>query len=363
MSIASPLVVPSSMDPLYFARARFMQAYSGQYAASAYSDWERFCYLDDPAGDVIYVAYTEPLRPPRIWNAERPESSVNGRVWTHGVRRFGDSMSIDIDDVRDDGNPAKKVLYMSAMARMAEATAGLWPSIVAETMVRGIGGVWAPDGQKIFDLHPFNPSIASYGTYRNYRANSVQGGGAAYPRTYGNILAQLKAGEAFKAPTGMDYPIRYNAIIVPPGEATSSRRQVQQVRLPAAEVFGQTLSTTNAGGDTDNEIAARYTLQVYELANMPSGMWSLADLTSKEEMALAVKQRQPITWQQIGPVAMGSDGMIPISDEGMISELAFNANTYRFGVKARGDAYFRNWWRIFLADGNATPVTTLSVIS
>lgn len=360
--MAAPFNSPFGLNLLTAVRLRFMEAYSDAYQIPAYSDYQKFIFTDDPAGDLIYTIYAEPMKPLRQWYADRPASSVDFRYWTQSVRTFGDSMELDVDDMKDDANPAKRQFYIMTALKFAEAAAGWAPSMVAEAMINGINRTWLPDNQQIFSLHNFNPSNASLGNFRNYWANSSQGGNAAYPLTYGNLLAALKNGLTFKAPTGMDYPIMYTHLVVPPSSFNAAKRLVGYERLPVGEIFGQTPASAGAGGDAINEVNRTYSLEVAQLGNMPAGTWALIDATTQSERPLAIKIRQPITWQYVGPSANSMDGM-PVSDEGAISEMQFNRNKTKYGPKARGEAYFRNWWRAAFFDGNTSPVTALSIIS
>lgn len=363
MAFAGPINASAQLNLLTAVKMRFMDAYSQAYQGPEYSDWQNFTYLDDPAGDLIYTIYAEPLKPLRQWLGERPASAVDFRYWTQAVRTFADSMEIDVDDIKDDANPAKRLMYMAAAQKLADASVALWPSLVAETLIKGVSAIWLPDGQQIFSTHQFSPSNSSLGTYRNYYANSAQGGNAAYPLTYGNLLALLKAGYAFKSPAGMDYPIYYSELVVPAGSAPTAQRLVSYDRLPVAEVFGQTLSSTSVGGDAPNEIQKSFgNLRVRVLAGMPANTWSLIDANRDSEKPLAIKMRQPITWQYIGPSALDATGF-PVSDEGAVPEMVFNRNKQKFGPKARGDGFFRNWWRAAFCDGNSSPVTSLSIVS
>ncbi len=155
----------------------------------------------------------------------------------------------------------------------------------------------------------------------------------------------------FKAPTGLDYPVYYNKLIVPPGSLQTARRLVQFDRLPVAEIFGQDTTSTAVGGDAMNQIKALYSLEVLPLANMTPGTWMLADTSRPSEVSLRLKKRQDITWQYVGPG--GASWAFPVgSDEGMVPESVFNTNKVKYGPKARGASYFSNWWRVMLNDGN-----------
>lgn len=362
MAFAGPINAPSALNLVTAVRVRFMEAYADAYGGPEYRDWESFTYLDDPAGDLIYSIYAEPMKPLRAWYTDRPSASTDFRYWTQAVRSFAQSMEIDVDDIRDDANPAKRQMYMMSAERLAGASVALWPSLVAETLIKGVTATWLPDGQQIFSLHNFSPSNSSLGNFRNYYANSSQGGSSAYVLNYANLLAGLKNGLTFKAPTGMDYPIMYTDLVVPPSGLAVARRLVGFDRLPIAEIENQTLSSTSLGGDALNEIKATFGPRVKVLANMPAGTWALIDASSKAELPLAIKKRQEITWQYVAPMAMGPDGF-PVTDEGGVSEMVFNKNKVKVGPKARGDGFFRNWWRAALFDGNATPVTSLQIVS
>lgn len=354
----------TNLNPLLAVQLRFMDVYQSMFTQAAYQDYLKFTFMDNPAGDIIYGVYSEPLKPMPVWQGDRHMTAVDFRYWTLGVRTFGDGMELDVDDIKaDSGNPIKFQFYLNAAQRFAESAIGLWPSMVAEALVNATTKTWLPDGQNVFDLHPISPSSPSGTKFRNYYANSNQGGNAAYPLTYGNLLSLLKLGAAFKAQNGLDYPIYYTHLVVPPGAAPTARRLVQFPTLPVAEILGQSSATTNVGGgDGPNEIAKTFGPQVAVLPNMPAGQWALIDASVPSELSLALKKRQDITWQFVGPG--GSSGPFPTGDDsGMVSQLTFDTNKSKFGPKARGEAYFRNWWRALLADGNATPVTSLSIVS
>jgi hypothetical protein len=362
MAFAGPVNAPSALNLITAVKVRFMEAYEDLYGGAAYKDWESFTYPEDPEGDLIYTIYAEPMRPLRQWYGDRPMSSTDFRYWTQAVRTFGDGMELDVDDLKDDGNPAKRQMYLKTAEAYAESAAALWPSLIAEAMVNSIGRIWLPDGQHIFDLHNFSINNSSLGTYRNYFANNTQGGNAAYPLTYGNLLALLKQGLTFKAPTGLDYPITYTELVVPAGSASVAARLTGFDRLSSGEVYGQTLSGSSAGGEVTNEIKSTFAPRVKVLANMPANTWSLINAKSKAAMPIALKKRQEITWQFTNP---GGDIIagVPAGDEGLVSEQVFNTNKSKYGPKARGEAFFRNWWNAAFCDGNSSPVTSLNIVS
>jgi len=354
MAFAGPINAPRALDPVTAVRVKFMDAYSDMFKQPAYADYLKFVYIDDPEGDLIYTIYAEPMMPLRAWYQDRPMSSTDFRYWTQSIRRFGDGMEMDVDDLKDDSNPAKRKMYVMSAEKLGEAAAGLWPSLVAEAIVRGVTSIWLPDGQKIFDNHPMSIKKASVGNFRNYYANNVQGGSSAFALNYANLLFALKAGLAFKAPTGLDYPVHYTHLGVPPGQAKSAARLVQFDRLPGVEI-----NAANIGGDAVNEIAKLYSPEVCEIANLPAGTWCLIDATTPSERPIALKKRQDVTWQ----FTQGGEVVGTSQDEGLVSEMVFTKNKTKYGPKARGEAFFRNWWRVAFFDGNASPVTSLSIIS
>lgn len=352
MSFAGPIVSPAGLDLLANVQMRANNAYAEVYSGEEYSSYKNFTGADDPAGDIIWTFYSEPLAPPALWQGERHMSSVAFDYWTQTVDSYADGFELDVDDLKQDsGNPAKAMMYLMAAQRLGESVAGLWPGLVAHAIAAGTTTIWKPDGQYIFDTHPYSPRNASLGSFRNYNANNVQGGSAAYPLNYANLLALLVKGSTFKAPTGLDYPIRYNVLVVPPGSGQVARRLVGFDRLPVQEVLST--ATSAAGGDALNAIKMQFGyLQVYELANMAPGTWLLMDTSKPSEIPLRVKQRQPITWQYVGPG--GASWAFPVgADEGMVSEAVFNTNKVKYGPKARGAAYASNWWRMYYCDGNA----------
>ena len=362
MAFAGPINAPASLNLLTAVRLRFMQAFDDLTKIPAYSSYLDWIYQDDPTGDLIYTIYSEPMLPMRQWLDNRHMSSTDFRFWTQAVRTFGDGMELDVDDLKDDANPAKRMMYLQTAEKYAAAAAMLWPSLVAETMVKGISSIWLPDGQKIFDVHPISPSSPNGPTFRNYYANSVQGGSSACQLNYENLLAALANGLTFKAPNGLDYPIHYSELVVAPGMAKTAERLCKFDRLPVGEIFGQAIGTSNAGGDAVNAVRALYAPTVRELGNLPSGCWALIDATNPAERPVALKKRQEITWQYVGPSA-GDIAGFPASDEGAVSEMVFDRNKTKYGPKARGEGFFRNWWRVAFFDGNSVPVTALSIVS
>lgn len=360
MPFAGPINAPGALSLIAAVKIKFMQAYADAYKNRAYTDFEKVVYYDDPAGDLIYTIYAEPMKPLRAWYGDRPMSSTDFRYWTQAVRTFGDGMELDVDDLKDDANPAKRMMYLQTAEQFASAAAALWPSLFAETLIKGITALWLPDGQQILSTHPYSPSNSGLGSYRNYYANNSQGGSAAYTLNYTNLLARLDGGMGFRAPTGMDYPVHYSHLLVSPGASKYAQRLCKNDQLPVGEIWGQNTASSSAGGKADNEIAQLYAPEVVEVANMPAGLWALVDATSEAEKPIAIKKRQEVTWQY---TSSGDIAGFPASDEGLVSEMMFNKNKSKYGPKARGEGFYRNWWRVLLCDGNASPVTTLSIVS
>lgn len=347
--IGSPANVPQALDQFFLPQLRVQEMMFELAKLPEYTSYTKFVKMDDPAGDVIYHIYSEPLAAMPEWNGPRHMSEVDFRYWTSTVKTFADSMKVDVDDIKpDSGSPAKMMAYQQAAQRLVGGAMLTWPNLVKQAIQDGVTNVWVPDGQKIFDVHPVNPSDAAGDTFRNYFANTVQGGGAAKAISYVNELAALKHGYTFKAPNDYDMPIRYNMCVTAPSNVPLLSRLLKDERIPALEAGG----TTAAGGDVLNEIRRYYggdSIEVVGLANFPSNLRLYVDTTVPSEISLRLKERQPITWQYQGPG--GPSGAFPIgSDEGMVSEAVFDTNSVKYGPKARGQAYFSNWWRVLLLD-------------
>lgn len=361
MPFAGPINAPSALNLIAAVKVRFMEAFDSLYDGPEYQGYKEFVFDEDPSGELIYSIYSEPLKPMQEWLKERHMSATQFRYWTLSCRPFADSMEIDVRDMRDDANPAKVRMYLESAQRMAEAAVALWPSLTVEAMFRGIGQAWVPDGQNILSIHNFNPDRASLGTYRNYYANSVGGGSAAYPLNYANLLARLAGGYSFKAPTGLDYPIRYTHLAVPPSSFPTAQRLLAFDRLPSYEVV--TGVSSAAGGDVLNQIKQQFgNVKPVVVANMPAGTWALLDASSPSKRAIGLKKRQDIIWQMVGPG--GPEGPFPVgAREGMVSQQIFETNKTKYGPYAEGEAFFRNWWGVVLCDGNSVPVTSVQIVS
>lgn len=344
---------PAALDLLTQVQLRFYDGYGQLYKGPEYSDYEKFVYPDDPAGDLIDVIYAEPGQGMREWKDARPMEQIDFQHFQASVRRFANGMKVDLDDIKpDSGNPAKLKMYLMAVEQLVTDAALLWPGLVAEAIVAGLTKKWLPDGQMIWDLHNYKASDASVGTFRNYYASSAQGGSAAMPLTYPNLLARLEQGYGFKLPNGKDKPIRYTHLCVPPSSFPKASRLTKFDRLPVGEVLGQDVSTTSAGGDTENQIRSSYAVEPVMLAGMKKNTWLLADASSPASRGIALKKREEIKWQQLAGPGASAVGMSD-NDSGVVSAEAFDDNSTKWGPKARGEAFFRNWWGQMYCDGNA----------
>lgn len=360
MTIASPVILPADarLDTLLSLQLAFESAYEGAYQGAEYTDWTSFTRMASPVGDQTLTIYAEPMKTLRQWLSERPSQEFHFQHWVSSVRRFADSIALDLRDLRDDAAPEKRETYLEGARMFGEAAAALWPGLVVEALFRGISQEWIPDGQMVLDTHPYNVRVPSLGSHRNYRANNVQGGSAAFPHTYANILTALKHGEAFKMPTGntvADMPIRYDTIFSGPGSESNIRRLISYPDLPGYEV-----NSSNVGGLSPNEIARSYKLEQRVLAGMPTNVWGLAATRRPMGRSLWVKKRHDIVWQQTGPVAFNMNTMMG-SIAGVVSDEVFNTGQVKVGPYAEGEAGFGNWWNVALFDGNNSPVNSVTV--
>ncbi len=356
---AGPVNAPSALDLIASYRARFYRLYEQLASSPLYQAWTKIAALDDPAGDLIYFVYMDPLGRMPLWENERHSSSLDFHYWTQSVDRFGDQMRLDVDDIKSDsGNQLKQMMYAAAADEYARAASLLWPGLISDLIVAGPSLIWEPDGQKIFDLHDFKIGFSSQGTFRNYRSKTSEGGSAAFAMTAANILTVLTEGRKIKQPNGLDAPANYNMLFCSPSKGPLLRRLVKSDRLPSWEVTGQTAGSTAQGSDVPNPIRQQFgEIEVLEIPNMgvyADNLWGAVDTQSPDPNVrpIRLKKRQEVTWQFIGPG--GAEIPWPTgSDEGAVSEIVFNTNGTKFGPKARGRAYFGNPWKIFLCD--ATP--------
>jgi hypothetical protein len=340
---------PAALDPLLQVRLEMMRAYDVEYRSRPeYSDYEKFVFAANPAGDLVTSIFASPMKGMREWLDERPEEQMDADYFQTAVRKFADGITIDLDDVKpDSGNPAKLALYQELAYQFGASLPLLWPGLVVEAINNGLTKKWKPDGQFIWDIHEMNYRDTSVGQFRNYYSKTSQGGSAAMPLTYGNLIAKIKAGYAFKLPNGKDYPIRYTYLVVPPSLYPTALRLCTFERLPAYEAVSG--ASSSAGGDVLNEVK-QYGVMPLMLAGMGSLEWMLSDASSPMTRGIGLKKRQDITPQQIGPESLSAIGSGD-NDSGVISQEAYKHNRTKYGAKARGEAYFRNWWGQVLCDG------------
>jgi hypothetical protein len=362
MGPGSPLIVSQALDLGISSLLKIEEHFLEMAQNPAYTSYTKFVGLDDPAGDNVYHIYTEPLDAMPEWKGPRQYVEVMSRFWQQSIRTFARAMKINVDDVKaDSGRPEKMALYVQTARRLTESAMLVWPGLIVNAINLGVTtAIWQPDGQKIFDNHPVNPSIPGGSAFRNLRSKTAAGGGAAYPISYANELAILKYGYGFTAPNGLQLPVQYNAVATNPVNVPLLKSLYTEDRIAAAEAFGQVsgegggalLSDTPAGGDVPNKIKRQYggdAMQIFPVANMNPNHRLYMDLSMASERPLRLKERQPITWQFLGP--NGPEGAFPVgSDEGMVTEMVFHENGAAYGPKCRGEAYFSNWWRALLCD-------------
>ena len=232
--MGSLINVPSGLDIVRLVRIEFFRAFEDEYESNpAYSDYENFVYEATPQGDLVTTIFSTPMQGMREWLDERPMSQVDWKYFQSAVRKFADGIEIDLDDVKPDaGNPANLALYREAVERMAAATALLWPSLVADAIHAGVTQTWLPDGQPIWSSHPLNPDVPAQGSLRNYYSKTTQGGGAAMPLTYGNLLNVLRGGFNFALPNGKPWPVMYTDLVVAPNLFPIAKRLTGFENIP-----------------------------------------------------------------------------------------------------------------------------------
>lgn len=325
----NPNVLPSKdIDLLLAMKVSFYEAYNEEYTSSpAYTDYKKLVKIFPGDFDEETILYPSPMGGMKEWIGERPFSQLDWDFFRVDVRKFADGIFVDVDDAK---SSRKRPLIIQAVRQLAIATA-LWePSLVAEAIVGGLTKVWKPDGQKIWDVHNFDPRDASKGSARNYYANNVQGGNAAKALNYANLKAGLEQGYTYKLPNGKSYTARFNQLVV--GSAL----------VPTARTLTTVDNFVVGGVLQPNEIKP-YGLEIVELADMPANHWMLHDARTPNTKSIGVKIAQPVTWQQIGAFPDGDSGDVP--------EEVYERNRTKYGPKAVGEAFFQNWWSAILFDG------------
>lgn len=352
--MASPAVIqPGGAGVLFDLKLAFERKFASMASRPDYLSFMKLARKDDSAGDLCRVYFSNPLGVMPEFTGTRARVEVTFDFVEQNVRTFASAMAVNVFDILPDaGTPAKVWAYGESAERLGESAALLWPGLFVQAIGTGLTKLWKPDGLPFWGVHYYNWRQPSLGSYRNYYSKTVQGGGTAYPITYANVLAILKYARGFIAPNGLQKAIRLNKFAVNPVNAPLLRRLLTAERIPSWEVTGQTAGTTNQGGDVINEIKAYYggdSIEVEEVANMPSQYWLGLDTSNESDMMFAWKERLPVTWQMIGP---GSSAYpFPTGGfDGMVSEMTFNTMESVYGPLARGESYMRNWWGGILCD-------------
>lgn len=332
--MSAPFLTPAIIEQ--DSKVTFLEAYDTEYASNpAYSDFKKLVfYADDNGEDDEDFLYPSPMGGMKEWINERPYSQLEWDTFSVSVRKFADTIACDVDEMK---SAKKRKLFETAVSEMGAATV-LWePSLFLEALTAGLTKIWKPDGQKIFDVHNFNPRDASIGTARNYYSKTAQGGSAAKALTYANLLAYAQQGYSYKLPNGKTYAVRHSTLAVGPGLYPTALALTK----PDMIVVGGVLQP--------NEIK-NYITDVVLIEGMGTYEWMLYDASTPRKKPIGMKIRQAPTWQQLGK-GSGGPGGLPDEDEGEIPQVTFEENRIKYGVKARGDAFFRNWWGFIFLDG------------
>lgn len=318
------------------SKVTFLEAYENEYNSNpAYSDYKKLVfYADDNGEDDEDFLYASLMGGMKEWINERPYSQLEWDTFSVSVRKFADTIACDVDEMK---SAKKRKLFETEVKAMGAATA-LWePSLFVDALQNALTKVWKPDGQKIFDVHNFNPRDASIGTARNYYSKTVQGGSAAKALDYANLLLYAKQGYSYKLPTGKTFAVRHRTLAVGPGLYPTALALTKPDMIVVSSVL------------QPNEIK-NYIDEVVLIDGMGQYEWMLYDKTTDRNKPIGMKIRQAPTWQQLGVGSSGPGGL-PDTDEGEIPQITFDENRIKYGVKARGEAFFRNWWGFIFLDG------------
>jgi hypothetical protein len=361
--MGSPVIFPSlpSSGLLFDAKVVFERRFMQMATRPDYTSFLGVCQKDNPAGDRIIVIIDNPIGPMPEFTGTRHKAETNFDYWEQNVRTFASGMAFDVwDALPDSGTPLKAMMYMAAQERLGESAALLYPAIFNQAITTGLTKLWKPDGLPFWGLHYIDPRRPSLGSNRNYFSKSAQGGSAALPITYGNVLKVLKNGLAWHVPggdAGQQRAVMYNAWRTAPENVPLLRRLLSADLLPAWEVNGQDATTTNSGGMVPNEIRNFWggaTHDVQGVANMSTKLWLGFDTSSPADTTFRVKERLPVIWQRIDAV-LGATGAGPNAIDisaltGIVSEQVYRTFTTEYGPVARGEVYMANVHGAVLCD-------------
>lgn len=351
--MAIPVVIPQSLGLLFDYRLAFERRFASMASRPDYLSLTRLCKKDDSAGDICRTIFSNPLGAMPEFTGTRHAAEVTFDFYDQNVRTFASGMKVNVFDILPDaGTPAKAWAYGEAAERLGESAALLWPGLFVQAITTGLTKLWKPDAAKFWGLHYIDYRRPSLGSYRNYYSKTAQGGGAAMPITYGNVLAILKNARGFTAPNNLQNAIVLNKFATNPVNAPLLRRLLYSDQVASWEVSGQAVGATNQGGLVQNEIKNYWggaACEVEEVANMPSQFWLGLDTRSESEMMFAYKERLPVIWQTIGP-GFAAYPFPTGGFDGMVSEMTYRTMETEYGPLARGEAYMKNWWSGILCD-------------
>lgn len=348
--------LPGALEP-YFLTRKAAEAFGDAYDQPHYQAFRAFLGKGPMAAHALHLL-TDPMLPMGRWNGPRPTQTFKAHTWESKVGRLGDSIRLDARDLQPTHmTPEKAAVYSAIVAGFAQAQASVPACLFVEMLVNGYSTTWPIDSQPVLGLHYWDPSNTARGSYRTYHANNVRGGGATKPLTIANIIALYDVAQAYKSPNGLDNPVTYTHLFCSPALYSTAQRYCNTAMLPAAEFYGQTLSSSNAGGDVSNRVAG-FGLQVVPVANLPADQWGMVSAMGGM-MPFEQWEASPLIWQFTHPV---TGNLVGNFLEGLVSPEFFQLEEILFGPRWELEFGWQRPWRMVLCDGAASPTTSITLL-
>jgi hypothetical protein len=182
--------------------------------------------------------------------------------------------------------------------------------------------------------------------YQNNYDNTAQGGSAAKPLSYANVLEILAKGRLLKKPNGKPMPIRYDSLIVGPDNIDLALDITRKNFIaPSTGARGE------AGSVLVENSITRYDLRVIYLPQLSDpGAWYMGAFGRKGARPVGLQIREDIRFQRIGPVGtqnVEQDG----GDGEVVSEQEYKHDIVEMGPRARGEAFLKWPWRLVRCKG------------
>lgn len=286
--------------------------------------------------------FMEPPDGMKEWLGERPTTKIVDRVFSVDNKKFAQGVKIMLDDARDN----RLGVYRDPIMNLAAEARTIWNERLAAALEGGTTTLWLPDNQYYFDTdHAVNADDSTLGTYSNNFDNTAQGGSAACPLTYANVLAKYKLGLTRKMPNNRPMRIRYDTIVVP------SALEDVAMDLVTKNFIAPVASTSiEANNILQESSLRRLALRVKVLPQLAdSDTWFLGAFMRKGARPCGLQIREDIRFQRVGPVStpdVEADG-----GDDIVSDAEYHHDVVEMGPRCRGDAFLKWPWRLIRCKG------------